>query len=394
MKIFREEKFGGIVYDTKTLRYTLIREKELPVDKILPLKKYFERSDIISAPIRVYFEITRKCNLHCEHCFASAGKNQIDGLPNKELIKLIDEFAESGVLELRITGGEPTQREGWHNILKRARDQGISVSLNTNGVYDNLEDTISKFLELDLNQVTVSIDGLESTHDSIRGIGSYDQMIKSVELMKSKNIPLRFNTVITRRNYLEIPEIIELASNLVSEINFFYMRPIGRALKLSNEMLTFEEHYQSAVDTLKLKSKYAHLNIMHFEQSFRERSIIEKKDPIDLRRTFPYVSTTIGITCKGEYVPHGYSPYQDKNLTLGKYPQDTLLNIWHSSEKLDNQRIWFSNMLKQCTDCEEYNTRCAGLNFEMKVAENKGHIIKNPYCITDKTFESLGGANG
>jgi len=391
MKIFREEKFGGILYDTETLRYSLVTKKDTKADTFLPMTSKFVRDDILSSPVRIYFEITRKCNLYCKHCFVNAGKSQIDGLSHDNMLSLIDQFADARVLELRITGGEPTQREGWSVLLKHARSRGMSVSLNTNGVYDNLEDTVSKMIDIGLNQITVSIDGIDKTHDSIRGRGSYNKMLKAVEYMHSKDLPLRFNTVINKRNYLEIPQIVQLADGLVSEINFFYMRPVGRAIDLNDEMLSFEEHYQSAMDTIALRPKHPNLRIMHFEQSFTERSILEKKDPVDLRKTFPYGSTTIGVTCLGEYAPHGYSPYQDKSLTLGKYPDDSLTKIWHESQQLDEMRVWFSKLLKQCNACDEYNMRCAGLNFEMKVAENVGDISKNPYCISNISFANIGG---
>jgi len=391
MKIFREEPFGGVVYDTSTLRYQLIDEKDMCfADKTITLRKAPERQDILSAPIRVYFEITRKCNLHCRHCFASSSPSEEIGMSTASIMSLLDEMKRVGVIDVRFTGGEPTVRSDLYEILDHAKRLGLVVSLNTNGVYDNAIDTIDQLAKLDLDQVTISVDGMEETHNYLRGRGTFGSMLSSVKVMYAKGILLRFNTVITRRNVNEVPRIVELASHYAREINFFYMRPIGRALGELDTILNFEEHFSSARNTLALRSKYPLLNIMHFEQSFTERSIFPSKNaPPTLSIALPYGSTTLAIAADGSFWPHGYTPYQKSpEFKLGGFPQNSIEQIWSQSEKLDAIRRWLRVIVGRCQQCPEYRRRCAGLNFEVEVARLVGDISENPYCINASPIPS------
>ena len=123
---------------------------------------------------------------------------------------------------------------------------------------------------------------------------------------------------------------------------------------------------------------------MHFEQSFIERSIIEEELPFaDLAMAPPYGSTTLGLNADGSMWPHGYTPYQAASFfKLGQYPNVNLNWVWHESPILDAVRGWLRSLMERCGTCCEYRSRCAGLNFEMEVARNAGHIAANPYCIS------------
>ena len=215
--------------------------------------------------------------------------------------------------------------------------------------------------------------------------------VQTCALPISSGVNVRFNTVLTRNNYRDVPHIVALANEYATEVNFFYMRTIGRGARLFDESLSFEEHYESANDTLRLRESYPELRIMHFEQSFTERSVLPDAAPAGLRFTYPYGSTTFSIAWDGSYWPHGYSPYQDERLLLGRYPQDSILDIWVDSDKLDGMREWFGCLIARCVACPEYRKRCAGLNFEMELARAGGHVTKNPFCISNEAIPSLWG---
>jgi MoaA/NifB/PqqE/SkfB family radical SAM enzyme len=70
-------------------------------------------------------------------------------------------------------------------------------------------------------------------------------------------------------------------------------------------------------------------------------------------------------------------------LKLGTYSDVSLAWVWHESPVLDGIRCWLRSLLQRCQECPEYRSRCAGLNFEMEVARQSGHIHENPYCISD-----------
>lgn len=387
-QIFRKEHFGGILYDARTLRFKLVPDGPAGAERIIE-KKLPARKDIVSAPVRVYFEITKKCNLACRHCFVGATGAAYEGLSLSEMKRILDEFENEGVIDIRFTGGEPTTRKDWFELLSYAKNKGFAVSLNTNGMYNAPGEIAAKLSSLNLEQVTISLDGLGGTHDYFRGSGSFETMMRSARTMAAAGVKLRFNTVLTRMNVHQIPEILDLADGLVEEINFFYLRPVGRGVSQNHLSLSYDEHFLSAEQAIMLRKNHPGLNIMHFEQSFVERSILKSEGIGQLREALPYGNTTIGITCDGGVWPHGYTPYQDERLLLGNLTKESLRSIWTSSEKLDALRKWFRELMARCKGCGEYLVKCAGLNFEMETAKAVGDIKENPFCISSEPVPPL-----
>lgn len=392
MKLLRKEHFGGVLFDTDSLRYEFVSgQPASPPDRVLPARPLPPRTDILSAPIRVYFEITRRCNLTCRHCFVSSGPKSYAGVPRELIFTILDDLHEMNVFDLRFTGGEPTFRDDWFQILSRAKALGFSLSLNTNGVYPPGSAIIDELLSLELNQLTISIDGMEETHDRIRGQGAFRSSMASIERLHRGGASLRTNTVLTRDNVGEVPQLISLLAPFVKEMNFFYMRPVGRAVKLSNQHLDFDQHFRSSEETIALRNAYPNVRLMHFEQSFLERSIVEEELPFaELAMAPPYGSTTLGLNADGSMWPHGYTPYQSAPFfKLGQYPNVNLNCVWHESPVLDAVRGWLRSLMQRCRSCPEYRTRCPGLNFEMEVARKAGHMASNPYCISDMPVPEL-----
>jgi MoaA/NifB/PqqE/SkfB family radical SAM enzyme len=386
MKIFRPEHFGGVLYDTDTLRFELISETKTDADIIME-SAVPKRTDILSAPVRAYFELTRICNLACRHCFVSSSPSAPRGASTLKQKKIIDQLVKNRVIDVRFTGGELTRRHSWFDVLNYAKDLGLVISMNTNGVYDNIDTVVNQIASLNPHQVTISIDGNRENHDYMRGKGSYDRSLKAIELMSGAGIKLRINTVITRLNVRDIPGIVDLASKYVREVNFFHMRPVGRGIKQNIHSLDYLEHFQSAQDTLALRELYPYLNIMHFEQSYRERSISKKKVS-SLEDSFSHGATTINIDCFGGVWPNGYNTYQDKRLLLGNLIEDRLEDIWHDNEKLDALREWYKAVLNKCNSCNEYMSRCPGLSPEMEIARlSQG--VKNNFCVSASPMPDL-----
>ncbi len=388
MKIFRKEHFGGVLYDTDTLRFGLVRKipEGITIDRIIKTEEA-KRKDILSAPVRVYYELLTKCNLTCKPCFASSSLKGEYGKPTEDIKLVLDELSKAGVIDVRFTGGEPTLRNDLWSILKHAKEHQFSVSVNTNGVYEDPATVARNFADLDLEQVTISIDGVRENHDFMRGKGNFEKAIESMKLMKNAGVKLRINTVLTKINYQDIPSIVDLAALYALEVNFFYMRPIGRAIEQKSLSLDFDELYESSKTALTLRDKYPHLSIMHFEQSFTERSIDDFCS--DLQQGYPYGNTTLNLDWKGNVWPHGYSTYQDDRFKVGNIYETPLREIWEGSDKLEKMRKWFRSLMERCNDCSVYKVKCAGYNFEMELAKSAGAIENNPFCISQAPIPDI-----
>jgi len=237
----REETFGYTFYDKSVLRHKFLTKsevedflKEKGIDKNDCDIFYSDgraRNDILYSPIRIYYELTLACDLRCKFCFNNSGKPRPNELTTDEVIKSLEALKRANVMDVRFTGGEPTQRKNWFEILKEAKKLGFAVSCNTNANYsdNSIPEQLSK---LNLEQVTVSVDGTKAHHEQNRGKNTFRRVIKNIELMHRLGIKLRFNTLVSKYNIDDVEFMVELASKYATEINFFVVRFIGRGSHL------------------------------------------------------------------------------------------------------------------------------------------------------------------
>ncbi|MDQ7826487.1 MAG: radical SAM protein [Candidatus Eremiobacteraeota bacterium] len=377
MKILREEQNGAILYDDSTFGYLYTADVEMArkaAGRVIDCGgPSHGRSDILLAPIRIYFELTTRCNLACLHCFACSSPSEPEGMEGATVLRLLEDLARSGVINVRFTGGEPTARSDWHEIMAYARSLGLVTSLSTNGVFGDPDDTVRKIAGLSIGQVTVSLDGSEREHDALRGEGTFRQVILTLLKLRERGLQnVRITTVLSKRNLHSLAGITEIAARHAKVLNFVCTRPVGRASHDGGLLLSFDEHYNTAREVLRLRERHSRLLIIHSDLPL----------PTELASTGSpaYQSTSLCVAADGTIWPHHYTVHQTGRLMLGRFPQDRPVSLWAHSVKLDGFRAWTGALLARCRLCSEMNRRCAGIQFEMELAKVLGHIEENPYC--------------
>lgn len=390
MKILRRHGSYGFLYDTETLKFSVVSGPPWPArDRDIDAAPS-DQDDVPSAPIRVYLEITRRCNLTCGHCFVSASPTGALGLNGRDWITLMHEMQRMGVIDLRFTGGEVTTRKDWHDILKAAKELGFAVSLNTNGVFDDTASVTALLAELNLEQVTLSLDGLRESHDRIRGIGNFAKTYSALLALRSAGVRTRVNCVLTTDNVSDVPELLDLVAPHVDEVNFFYMRPVGRARGIADKMLDFDRYLQSAVRTLACADQHPNVRIMHREQAIKERSFYDPSQPRPNQEHIhlPSCVTTMNISADGKFWPHGYNTYQSRELSFGQFPNSLSL-AWARAPQIQEFRKWQSALLARCKACSLFTKECPGSNIEMEIAAQLGVVEHNPYCTSEVPAPTL-----
>jgi len=208
-------------------------------------------------PTRVSINITRKCNLSCEHCLSSSGIADPDELTTEELLGLIDQLKEAGKPTLSIGGGEPLMRRDLFEVVAHARENNVSVSMVTNGILVN--ERIAKRLNaLGLVSITVSVDGLKKNHELIRGKGSFEKTIRGIEILKRwvTTAKLSMRVTVNTRNIEDCPGLIGLAEELgLHSIRLTPVLPLGRAMENRYLLLSQEQYLQFLADCHKIKAK-------------------------------------------------------------------------------------------------------------------------------------------
>ena len=159
-------------------------------------------------PLSCQWEITCRCNLRCvmcyTDCFNRADKIRTE-LSTDEIIRIIDELAEAGCMELCLTGGEPLARPDFFQVYEHAKSNGFLVTLFTNGTLIT-EEVADQLAALPPHRIEISLHGLqEKTFEGVaQGKGSFQRCMTAIRLLLDRNLPLVLKTTAMTLNKDEI----------------------------------------------------------------------------------------------------------------------------------------------------------------------------------------------
>ena len=110
------------------------------------------------------WELTLQCNLGCVHCGSRAGATRASELSTAEALNLVRQLSDVGIQEVTLIGGEAWLRRDWLDVVRAIRASGMSCSLTTGG-YGISAALAREMRNAGLQQVSVSVDGRQATHD-------------------------------------------------------------------------------------------------------------------------------------------------------------------------------------------------------------------------------------
>ncbi len=161
-------------------------------------------------PVHVVWEITLACDLKCHHCGSRAGRRRQNELTTAECLDVVEHLARLGTREISLIGGEAYLRRDWTKVIAAIRSHGMYCAIQTGG--RNLTPKrLAAAVEAGLQGVGVSLDGLEASHDAIRGVrGSYARAIDTLRRAKAAGLNISVNTQIGAETMNELPELMEI----------------------------------------------------------------------------------------------------------------------------------------------------------------------------------------
>jgi radical SAM protein with 4Fe4S-binding SPASM domain len=161
-------------------------------------------SRIQPVPVRCTWEITLACNLKCSHCGSSAGKTRPEELNTAEALNIVKQLADEGCSEMTLLGGEPLLRSDWPIIASSLIEHGIETSIVSNGLsVDSAR--VKQMVDIGVTALGLSIDGLEQTHDELRGRkGSFLKVMKAMDYARSAGLATSAVTVVMPENIEEL----------------------------------------------------------------------------------------------------------------------------------------------------------------------------------------------
>ncbi len=185
-----------------------------------------------------YLEVllTERCNLRCRHCYIDDTGG--DELPFDDLLSVLEEFESIGGLRCLLSGGEPMLHSRFWDINSVVRDFSFRTVLITNGMF--IDRATVRLLRV--HEVQVSIDGLEDSHDLVRGKGTFRRALESIYLLKEAGIDVSVATMIYSSNRNDFPLLRSLFEDIgIKEWSIDVPCPAGRLARNRDLILPYED---------------------------------------------------------------------------------------------------------------------------------------------------------
>jgi radical SAM protein with 4Fe4S-binding SPASM domain len=355
-----------------------------------------------STAYAVSWNLTRRCNLECTHCYlsASAGAEAGGELTTEECRRVIGEIAlVNPAVFLILTGGEPLLRRDIWDIAALAADRGFTTVLGTNGVLLR-EREAALMRERGVRGASISLDSTDpARHDAFRRLpGAWEGAVRATRVLADAGLDFSLHMSVTDWNVDEVPAMIDLARELGAKVlNFFFLVRTGRGRNLTDidaagyeRILTylarvqgvggagapaggpagFEDPWSTAVgraDGLLIRAKCA----PHF------RRIIWQLDPASpLLRNYAHGSCPAGkhycrITPEGDVTPCPYMP-----VVAGSLRRASFADIWREAAVFGDLRD--ARLGGRCGACE-FSRICGGCRCRA-YATHGDYLAEDPAC--------------
>jgi MoaA/NifB/PqqE/SkfB family radical SAM enzyme len=377
--VTRAESFGKVVFDRDTFGFRLMNENEYKSfvennkENIEELDNKPFNGDVLSAPVKLYYDLTSECNLRCKSCHNQSGFAGDDELSTEQALSVVEGVKKDNIFHIKFSGGELTQRPDWDVILTHAKELGLVTSINTNGIYNSK--TLEKMISLPLDEINISLDGTKRTNDSIRGSGSYDVITSTISKLHEAGKKVTVNSLITSLTTQEdIEHLLEFGSKNSYSVDFFHVRPMGRAAKNPYLNITFDKLAQMYKTVLENKIKYPQLIHQPKLDGNNEYLINGGTDGFYTFNILPNGDLFAGGCVK--YV----DPAQTEFMKLGNIIEEgfSVRNVWQNSPILSKLREEYATLQMRCNACFNYKSKCQGFTPEMDLYKQLNKT--NPFC--------------
>lgn len=298
------------------------------------------------------FCITSLCNANCRHCSSASSNDVTADLSTVQILDILDQLNDCGVMQLGISGGEPLLHPEFDKIIIEAKSLGFIIGVGTNGAVIN-ENNIQRIKRLGIDKVQVSLDGnCSETHDIFRGCpGMFDAAINAIKMMVAAGITVTVCMTPTKMNYLELEPLIERCVEMgVKGFNLSQFVPVGRG----TEELDLSPVEWKRILELWYEKKNKYAGKMYFTS--HESQLILVDESVKEMRAFSGCQAGRGVSCiksDGSVIPCVML-----DINLGNVKEASFRSIWENSKILKNirnKKCYHS----PCGSCK-YLSKCGG----------------------------------
>lgn len=348
-----------------------------------------------STPFSVNFMITTKCYTNCIYCYAE--RNRVNDLSADEILKVLDEAYEIGVLNLVLSGGDVFAFPEWKKIIARLGLYNYSSILSTK-VPLSRED-IYYLKEIGkIESLQISLDSIvsETLHSLLHVKNDYyDKVQEMLGYCSEFGIKVNIRTVLTKYN-ANIPEISKLYNFINSQkcvVSWVLTPAFYSAFKSDydnyrasdNDLIEVYKFTQKQLDESNLQIRYNKMSDKKYSlQSYSSVYEYVKENQICNANTYSLAILSDGTVTVCEML------YDSPPFILGNVRQQSLYDIWNSSKAL-NLFSYHQNMIvhkenNKCVECKVFDECKLGLTKRIcysdivKVYGNDRFEYPDPRC--------------
>lgn len=356
--------------------------KDISVKKKLALKlhnRYRANEKKIHQLKYIFWECTLRCNLNCLHCGSDCMKDSfVQDMPGEDFFRALDEITPDitpNKTMIVLTGGEPLLRRDIAEIGKELYRRGFPWGLVSNGMAMQWP-MITSLLDSGIRAITISLDGLEDSHNWLRGNKkSFRNALEAINIM-SKTEGLRYDVVTcaNQKNIHELPQLYNLLlQSGLKEWRIFTIFPVGRA-KAHEELQLGPKAFKGVFEFIKKVRKEGKIKLNYGCEGFLGDYEGRVRDNFFFCRAGINVAS---ILADGSI---SACPNLRNNFIQGNIYQDNFRDIWQNKYSMYRNRSWTKTGI--CKDCEFFNY-CEGNGMHLR-NEKTGELL---FCHLNRIEE-------
>ena len=311
-------------------------------------------------PHVVAWNLTRRCNLECAHCYISAGPREsaTAELDTAACLAVADQLLAVNPAPLLIlSGGEPLLRDDLAEIARHASARGATVVVGTNGTLLT-DQRIAALQEAGVRGVAVSVDSLRPRyHDNFRhGKGSLAETQTSLARLRARRLDFIIQTTVTKGNRAELARLVEWSAGQGAvSFNCYFLVSTGRGASLTD--LAPADYEAVLADLTRWQREYRGRMLLRAKCAPHFMRHVHQADPdspiLNYETRCPCGTQYCRVTPDGKVTPCPYIPE-----VAGDLSAQTFSDIWRGSALF--RRLRGGGPLGgKCGTCE-YRKLCGG----------------------------------
>jgi radical SAM protein with 4Fe4S-binding SPASM domain len=346
---------------------------------------YLKSSLFCSAPKRIYWEITRACNLNCANCYnrSYSTKEEMGFEKQRSLARTL---YDNGVWIIQLTGGEPTMAPHVWELVSYLNELGFYVAMGSNGIYDR--DTLDKMLRSLLDWIIISMD---SEHEAQAGKITRKNILSARETvcaLVQANKRVRVNTLIQRNNftYKHLKPLAHFCSeNKVESVNCIPLRPFVLNKAVSGFQLKRYEFKEFITGLKQLREEYGNVQFittLDLQPTSQDKVYLKDKSCAAGREgcVISPFGEVYGCSYSLASIHNSTDP-ERRRFVAGNLNERSFMDIWNDSGQWAIYRELDKYKHQKCKECTYYTSnRCIG---NCPVMVKGAPEAFDPYCYVD-----------